>query len=200
MIFVKALDTDGQAFMYLRNKFPKLSEAKVKDGIFIGLQIQDVMQDPDFHSTLSDTEKAAWNAFKSVCTKFLGNHKAKNYREIVSEMLKCFKVMKSNMSLKLHFLDSHLDLFPKNLGEVIDEHSERFHQDISIMEKWFGKMELWDACRILLVYNDRNPRQWLQKKKIKKYILKLSTCKVICIQSVKILCINKYIKSCASWK
>jgi hypothetical protein len=30
------------------------------------------------------------------------------------------------MSLKLHFLRSHLDCFPQNLGSV----SERFHQDI----------------------------------------------------------------------
>jgi hypothetical protein len=33
-IFVKALGTDGQALSYLRNKCPKLSEAKVKEGIF----------------------------------------------------------------------------------------------------------------------------------------------------------------------
>jgi hypothetical protein len=39
------------------------------------------------------------------------------------------------MSLKVHFLDSHLDLFPENLGAVSDEHGERFHQDISTMEK-----------------------------------------------------------------
>jgi hypothetical protein len=39
------------------------------------------------------------------------------------------------MSLKVHFLDSHLDFFPENLGAVSDEHGERFHQDISNMEK-----------------------------------------------------------------
>jgi hypothetical protein len=111
-IFVKALGTDGQAFTYLRNKFPKLSEAEVKQGIFIGPQIRDIMQDPDFHGSLSDTENAGWNVFKSVFTNFLGNHKAEKQREIVSEMLKCFQVMKRNMSLNLHFLDSHLNLFP----------------------------------------------------------------------------------------
>jgi hypothetical protein len=42
--------------------------------------------------------------------------------------------MKCNMSLKLHFLDFHLNFFPQNLGELSDEHGERFHQDISIME------------------------------------------------------------------
>jgi hypothetical protein len=43
----------------------------------------------------------------------------------------------------------------------------------------------------MFVYNERNPRQWLRKKKITKGILKLSTCKVICVQPVKFLCINK---------
>jgi hypothetical protein len=53
------------------------------------------------------------------------------------------------MSLKLHFLDSHLDLFPKNLKEVSDEHGERFHQDISIMEKRF--VGRWN-CGMLAEY------------------------------------------------
>ena len=30
---------------------------------------------------------------------------------------------------------SHLEFFPENLGEVSDEHGERFHQDISMMER-----------------------------------------------------------------
>jgi hypothetical protein len=41
------------------------------------------------------------------------------------------------MSLKIHFLDSHLDFFPDNLGAVSDEHGERFHQDIFAFEKRF---------------------------------------------------------------
>jgi hypothetical protein len=32
-------------------------------------------------------------------------------------------------------MDSHLDFFPDNLGAVSDEHGERFHQDISALEK-----------------------------------------------------------------
>ena len=34
--FVKALNREGQAFKYLREKFPRLSDAKVKEGIFVG--------------------------------------------------------------------------------------------------------------------------------------------------------------------
>jgi len=38
-IFVRALDREGQAFAYLRNTFPKLSEVTAKAGIFIGPQL-----------------------------------------------------------------------------------------------------------------------------------------------------------------
>jgi hypothetical protein len=37
--------------------------------------------------------------------------------------------MGCNMSLKIHFLESKLNFFSENLGEVGDEHGERFHQD-----------------------------------------------------------------------
>ena len=45
-----------------------------------------------------------------------------------------------NMSLKIHYLHSHLDFFPNNLGTVNDKHGERFHQEILIMEnRYQGK-------------------------------------------------------------
>ena len=49
------------------------------------------------------------------------------------------------MPLKIHFLHSYLDFFPKNHGAVSDEHGERFHQEISIIErryqgKWNPRM------------------------------------------------------------
>ncbi|GBN89902.1 hypothetical protein AVEN_237078-1 [Araneus ventricosus] len=53
--------------------------------------------------------------------------------------------MGCNMSLKIHFLHSHLEFYPESLGPVSDEHGERFHQDISNMGardrgKWNPKM------------------------------------------------------------
>ncbi|UYV64969.1 hypothetical protein LAZ67_3002594 [Cordylochernes scorpioides] len=39
------------------------------------------------------------------------------------------------MTLKIHFPHSHLDFFTDNLGSVNDEHGERFHQNISSLEK-----------------------------------------------------------------
>ncbi|GBO45248.1 hypothetical protein AVEN_52070-1 [Araneus ventricosus] len=41
--------------------------------------------------------------------------------------------MGCNMSLKIHFLHSHLEFYPENLGSVSDKHGARFHQDISNM-------------------------------------------------------------------
>ena len=57
------------------------------------------------------------------------------------------------MSLKIHFLESHLNFFPENLGEVSDEHSERFHQVILATEKryqdkWTSSM-VADYCQTL---------------------------------------------------
>ena len=81
--FVKAHDREGHAFAYLRNKFPKLSEAKVRKKIFIDPLIRQFIHDAEFHRTLSFG--AAWNTFKSVCTNFIGIHKVENYREIISD-------------------------------------------------------------------------------------------------------------------
>ena len=38
------------------------------------------------------------------------------------------------MSVKLHFLRSHFDNFPKNCGDFSEEKDERFHKDIHVME------------------------------------------------------------------
>ena len=148
--FVKGLDREGDGFKYLRTKFPRISEAKVKEGIFLGPQIREVMNDKDFENHLNAIQLAAWNAFKAVTTNFLGNQRSPDYAELVKRLIETYKVMVCNMSLKIHFLHSHLDFFPPNLGDVSDEHGERFHQDISTMEtryqgKWNPSM-LADYC------------------------------------------------------
>lgn len=133
--FVKALPKDGPCFKYLCKKFPHISEAKLKEGIFVGPDIRKMMFDINFESTMTFNEKEAWVSFKQVVTKFLGNKKDPGYVSIVANMLKKFQYLGCLMSLKIHFLDSHLDYFPDNLGDVSEEQGERFHQDIKLMEK-----------------------------------------------------------------
>lgn len=48
------------------------------------------------------------------------------------------------MSLKIHFLHSHLDFFPDNLGDESDEHGERFHQQMKEMERRY--QGVWDEA------------------------------------------------------
>jgi len=137
------MDKTGRGFQYVRNKFPDMSDAKIKEGIFIRPHIRELMQDKELIEDLNETQISAWLSCKRICKDFLGNHKAANYQDIVQDLLTSFKAMGCNMSLKIHFLESHLDIFPENLGEVSDEHGKRFHQDILVMEKRYqGKWTL----------------------------------------------------------
>ena len=133
--FVKALNKDGNCYKYICKKFPGISDAKVKEGIFVGPQIRKLISDTLFEETMTDTEKQAWIGFKSVIENFLGNYKDPNYKNIVEVMLEKFRKLGCNMSVKVHFLHSHLDFFPENLGCVSEEQGERFHQDIKEMER-----------------------------------------------------------------
>lgn len=148
--FVKAMDRHGEGFHYLKRKFPKISDAKIKEGIFVGPQIRELMKDSQFEQLLNEREAAAWRSFIKVAKNFLGKKQTTNYYELISELLENYKLLGCNMSLKIHFLDSHLDFFPRNPGDVSDEHGERFHQDIAAMEnryqgKWSPTM-LADYC------------------------------------------------------
>ncbi|GBL75698.1 hypothetical protein AVEN_155005-1 [Araneus ventricosus] len=80
-------------------------------------------------------EKQVWDAFYQVSTNFLGNDKAENYKDLVEDMLTLFQDFGCNMSLKIHFLDFHLNFFPDNCGQVSDEHGERFRQNIANIGK-----------------------------------------------------------------
>ncbi|UYV82794.1 hypothetical protein LAZ67_22000882 [Cordylochernes scorpioides] len=147
--FVKAMDRNASGFAYLEQNFSSISEAKIKEGIFVGPQIRELQQDGNFQNSLNEVEAAAWNSFRNVCKNFLGSVKVQNYRDIVNDLLLSYKALGCNMSLKIHFLHSHLDFFPDNLGAVSDEHGERFHQDISSMEKRYqeGREDVNDEER-----------------------------------------------------
>jgi len=77
--FLKAMNQGEAAFIYLWEKFPRLSEAKLKEGIFIGPQIRDIIKDKYFDKLLEGNEKAAWDSLKFVVKVFLGNRRAPNY-------------------------------------------------------------------------------------------------------------------------
>lgn len=163
--FFKALPKDGKTFAYIRSKFLKLSEAKVKAGVFVGPQIRKLMQDEEFETCINRNEKRAWRSIKEVIENFLGNSKSTNYREIVANMCKNFKTLGCRMSVKVHFLFNHIDYFPENLGDLSEEHGERFHQDIKEFEKRYaGKWStnfLADYCWSLVRETDNRQNKGL---------------------------------------
>ena len=123
--FVTALHKESAAFMYLQVLFPKLSEVKVKAGIFIWPQIKSMIECDEFAKLLNRKQKTAWNSFVAFVHGFLGNHKAENYLQLVQNAK-----MGCRMFLKVHNLDSHLDKFKENRGVRSEEQGECFHQDI----------------------------------------------------------------------
>ena len=67
----------GKGFEYLREKFPKLSDAKLTEVIFIGPQFREIISDDQFEHLLTETEKSAWVTFKAVCLNFLWKCKSR---------------------------------------------------------------------------------------------------------------------------
>ena len=49
-------------------------------------------------------------------------------------MIEAFRYLGSRMSLKLHFLHSHLVFFQENLDAMSDEKRKGFHLDIAVVE------------------------------------------------------------------
>ena len=83
---------------------------------------------------MRNVEKKAWLSFAEVVSKFLGNTKDSDNQNIIENMLACLEALGCCMSLKVHFLHAHLHYFPQNLGDMSEEHGERFHQGIKIIE------------------------------------------------------------------
>ena len=124
--------------------FPKLSEAKIKGRIFVGSQINTMLKSKTLEEKMNETEKEAWQAFRGVVDEFLRYKKDPIYKELMKKLIKSYQNMGCRMSVKLHFLYSHLDFFQENLGDFSEEHGERFYQDIEPMERRYK--DRWDSA------------------------------------------------------
>ena len=133
--FIKALDKEAACFEYICKAFPGVTIEKLKNGIFDGPDIRKLIKDHNFVTSMNELKSKTWRSFVSVTKIFLVNKRSDDYVSLVQNMLDNYRDIGANMSIKFHFLDSHLDRFPENCGDVSDEHGERFHQDIKIMEE-----------------------------------------------------------------
>ena len=109
------MNQEEAAFTYLWEKFPRLSEAKLKEGVFTGPQIWDLIKDEYLDTLLQGDEKASWDSFKFVVKVFLGKRRAQNYEELVNNLFQSYQKLGSYMSLKIHFVHSHLNFFSRRI-------------------------------------------------------------------------------------
>ncbi|GBL99877.1 hypothetical protein AVEN_267924-1 [Araneus ventricosus] len=138
-----------------------------------------MMKNENVETKMETNERKAWESFKLVITSFLENIKGPNYISIVEEMITNLRILGCSMSLKVYFLDSHLDYFPENLDAVSEEPGERFHQDIKGMErryqgKWNASV-IADYCWMLQrdnpckVYKKKSDKRTFEVKKKRYY-------------------------------
>jgi hypothetical protein len=94
---------NSKVFQYLSKKFPKISTAKLKEGIFVEPQILEILEDEAVVESLTDTEQAAWESFKWICANFLGRKKSHDFSDGIQKLLSTYKETESHMSIKVLF-------------------------------------------------------------------------------------------------
>jgi len=66
------MDQNSVGFMYLKNKCRRISDAKIKEGVFFGPRMTEIIQDVKFEDQQSEMEKAAWKSLNNLTANFLG--------------------------------------------------------------------------------------------------------------------------------
>jgi hypothetical protein len=56
---VKAMNRNGEYFRYLQQTFQRINDAKIQEGIFVGPQIKELINDRNFYEVFEVTEKTA---------------------------------------------------------------------------------------------------------------------------------------------
>jgi hypothetical protein len=65
---VRAINKEGEKFIYLRQKFPRISKAKIKEAIFVGPQVKQLFQYSNFRNLLNFADRRALEANENVCS------------------------------------------------------------------------------------------------------------------------------------
>lgn len=125
------------AFNELCRIFPRLSGMKIKEGRCLNLT-----RDEPFENALSDIELMAWHCVKAVIQNVLGIHRSEIWRILIENMIDAFHLLNVKMSLKIHFLHSHVEKLAEQSPAESDEHGERFHQVTARLEHWYSGKKL----------------------------------------------------------
>lgn len=103
--------------IFLSGKFPQQSNAKIKEGIFVGPQINEVLKDQTFKQIFTGKEKAASELLKVLFIDFCVQKVGKYVGIVVNNIMKILWIS-----------------FPDNYDAMSDKHCKGFHQDIATIE------------------------------------------------------------------
>lgn len=152
----------------LHKMFPHLTADRINGGVFNGPAVRQILKDKIFHKTLPKEHQEALDALEDVVENFLGSKQSPNRVQLVQKLLETYEKIGALMSLKMHFLKNHLQEFEENLGDFSDQHGERFHQDIKVMEKRYKGKDfrhmLGNHCWHLI--RDDPSTDWSRKSKL----------------------------------
>ena len=136
------MDCNGTAFLYLWQKFPLLSDAKTREGVFTGPDIRSLLHDEVSERIITSDEQRARHVLRG------GYRLPRKWTSIVISETGVQYVHENPLS------EFSSVFFPENCGSVSDEQSEHFHQDIAAMEgRYKGKCSpsiCADYCRTLM--------------------------------------------------
>ena len=115
------------------------SWSKIAAGTFNGAEIRKLVKKrEEFESKMPELFREAWKSYVDLCENFLGLHRSDDYVEKVQKLIANYRAQGCLMSIKLHYLDKHLDKFPSNCGLLSDQQGENFHQQLLWWEKAYS--------------------------------------------------------------
>jgi hypothetical protein len=106
------MDQNSAGFMYLKNRFIRISDAKTKEGVFVGSQIRYLMQDTKFEDSYVKWNKQHENHSTTSLPFFPLGNKAENCRDTVVDLVQAYKIIGCNV-FKGAFLRPSLRLLPR---------------------------------------------------------------------------------------
>lgn len=83
--FVKTIDKRGQAFLYLKSVFPKISQDKLKQVTFVEPPIRHLIKNENFDLKLNLKELVAWRSLKALVQVDLDNHQTTIAESLVTD-------------------------------------------------------------------------------------------------------------------
>lgn len=123
---------------FMKKAFPRKSSSKIIVGAFDESQIRKLISKRQEFEEIMEVEfKEAWLAYLEFRQNFLGDYKSSNYKQLAQNLVIAFENQNYLISIKLHYVDAHIDKFPVNCVHQGEQQGELGYQDLKPVERRF---------------------------------------------------------------